>query len=75
MVDEDSHSTQPPWGQGWHSTDLSVSGEEGHSTILLAHYIFWFKLRAKLFSNASDAEKLHKLKCMEILILLYNLHI
>ena len=29
MVDEDSHST-----------DLSVSGEEGHSTILLAHYIF-----------------------------------
>ena len=29
MVDEDSHST-----------DLSVSGEEGHSTILLAHYNF-----------------------------------
>ena len=27
MVDEDSHST-----------DLSVSVEEGHSTILLAHY-------------------------------------
>ena len=25
-----------------HSTDLSVSGEEGHSTILLAHYILWF---------------------------------
>ena len=27
-----------------HSTDLSVLGEEGHSTILLAHYhhyIFW----------------------------------
>ena len=23
-----------------HSTDLSVSAGEGHSTILLAHYIF-----------------------------------
>ena len=31
MVDEDAHSI-----------DLSVSGEEGHSTILLAHYIFGF---------------------------------
>ena len=31
MVYEDSHSI-----------DLSVSGEEGHSTILLAHYIFGF---------------------------------
>ena len=30
VVDEDSHST-----------DLSVSGEEDHSTTL-AHYIFWF---------------------------------
>ena len=29
MVDENSHST-----------DLSVSAEEGHSTIVLAHYIF-----------------------------------
>ena len=29
MVDEDSHST-----------DLSISAEEGHSTIVLAHYIF-----------------------------------
>ena len=29
MVDKDSHST-----------DLSVLGEEGHSTILLAHYVF-----------------------------------
>ena len=43
MVDEDSHST-----------DLSVS-EEGHSTILLAHYIFWFQLRTKLFRNADYA--------------------
>ena len=31
MVDEDSHST-----------DLDFSGEESHSTISLAHYIFWF---------------------------------
>ena len=30
MVDEDSHST-----------DLSVSGEEGYVTILSASYIFW----------------------------------
>ena len=29
MVDEDSHST-----------DLSVLSEAGHSTILLAHYVF-----------------------------------
>ena len=50
MVDEDSHST-----------DLSVSDEEGHlSTILLAHYIFWVQLRAKLFSNVGYAAKLHK---------------
>ena len=31
MVDEESH---------W--TDLSVSGEEDHSTMLLARYIFCF---------------------------------
>ena len=31
MVDEDSHAT-----------DLSVSGEKGHSTTSLAHYIFSF---------------------------------
>ena len=31
MVDEDSHLI-----------DLSVSGGEGHLTILLAHYIFGF---------------------------------
>ena len=29
-------------GKRTFSTDLSVSGEESHSTILLAHYIFWF---------------------------------
>ena len=33
IVDEDSHST-----------DLSVAGEEGHSTILLSHYVFWSKM-------------------------------
>ena len=40
MVDEDSHST-----------DLSVSGEEVHSTILLAHYIFGFYVFEQLLSN------------------------
>ena len=49
MVEEDSHPT-----------DLSASGEEGHSTILLAHYSFWFYLRTKLFSNAGYSGKLHK---------------
>ena len=49
IVDEDSHST-----------DLSVSGEEGHSTILLAHYVFWFQLRTKCFNNAGYAAKFHK---------------
>ena len=48
MVDEDSRST-----------DLSVSGEEVHSTVLLAHYIFWFYWD-KVFSNAGYAAKLHK---------------
>ena len=57
-----------------HSTDLSFSGEEGHSTILLAHLMFWFQLRTKLFSNAGYAAKLHE-KCQEILLLLSNLHI
>ena len=33
IVDEDSHST-----------DLSVAGEKGHSTILLSHYVFWSKM-------------------------------
>ena len=37
IVDEDSHST-----------DLSVAGEEGHSTILLSHYVFWSKMFRKL---------------------------
>ena len=49
MVNEDSHST-----------NLSVSGEEGHSTILLANYFFWFYLRTKLFSNVGYAAKFHK---------------
>ena len=47
IVNEDSHST-----------DLSVAGEEGHSTILL-HWLITF------FGQ----------KCLEILLLLYNLHI
>ena len=63
MVDEDSHST-----------DLSVSGEEGHSTILLAHYIFCFKLRAKFFWQHWLRRKITQ-KCLEILLLLYNLNI
>ena len=50
MVDEDSHST-----------NLSVSGEEGHSTILLAHYFFWFYLRTKLFSNVGYVAQFHKM--------------
>ena len=141
MVDEDSPSTWPPWGRGWHSTDLSVSGrlrvvphfssgiveqakrerawkspharkgdtrrgesvspflawgdvhsrscfacstipeekwgttrslvsgEEGYSTILLAQFIFW------LFNNAAWLRRKIAQKCMEILLLLYNLHI
>ena len=43
MVDEDKS----------HSTDLSVSGEKGHSAILLA-----LQLRTKLFSNAGYTAKL-----------------
>ena len=52
MVDEDSPDS--------HSADLSISGEEGHWTILLAYYISWFKLTTKLFSNADYTAKLHK---------------
>ena len=52
MVDEDSPDSD--------AADLSISGEEGHWTILLAYYISWFKLRTKLFSNAGYTAKLHK---------------
>ena len=52
MVDEDSPDS--------HSTDLSISGEEGHWTILLAHYMFWFEMRTKLFRDAGYNAKLHK---------------
>ena len=31
-----------------HSTDFSVSGEEGHSTILLVHYFFGVLLYDKV---------------------------
>ena len=34
MVKEDSPDS--------HLTELSISGKEGHLTILLAHYISWF---------------------------------
>ena len=42
------------------STNLSVTGEEGHSTILSAHYIFVFLFRTNLLSNADCSVKLHK---------------
>ena len=48
MVDKDSRST-----------DLSVSGEEGHLTNLLAHYTCFLLLRTKLFSNGGYSAKLH----------------
>ena len=51
-MDEDSPNS--------HSTDLSISGEEGYWTILWAHYMFWFKMRTKLLRNASYTAKLHK---------------
>ena len=50
MVHEDTRDS--------HSADLSISGEEGHWTILLAHYISWFLLRTKLFSLAGYTVKL-----------------
>ena len=49
MVDEDSHST-----------DLRVAGEEGHSTILLAHY-FLILIEDKVIFKFSQ-------KCLEILL-------
>ena len=49
-MDEDSHST-----------DLSVSSEEGRATILLAHYNFWFYMRqSRLHRKIAQ-------KCLEIL--------
>ena len=66
MADEDSFDS--------HSTDLSISGEEGRWTILLAHYMFWFDMRTKLFRNAGYTAKTAQ-KCLEILLSLYNLHI
>ena len=35
-----------------HATDLSVSGEEDRSAILLAHYIFLVQIEDKVISNA-----------------------
>ena len=40
MVDEDSPDS--------HSADLSISGEEGHWTILFAYYISWFLIEARV---------------------------
>ena len=49
MVDKDSHST-----------DLTVSVEEGYWTILLAHYIFLVLIEDKVIQHAGYAAKLHK---------------
>ena len=46
MAEEDSHST-----------DLTVSGEEGH---FIGSLHFGLQLRTKLFSNAGYTAKLHK---------------
>ena len=63
MVDEDSHLT-----------DLSVlGGRPGHSNFIGSLY-FLVLLKIKLFSKATYAAKLHK-ECLEILLLLYSLHI
>ena len=35
-----------------HATDLSVSGEEDRSAILLAHYIFLVQIEDNVISNA-----------------------
>ena len=58
MVDEDSHST-----------DLSVSGEEDHLTILLAYYNFGFNWGEIFLATLPVTPK-----CSEILLLLYILH-
>ena len=49
------------WWTKIHTRLTCVSGEEGHSTFLLAHYTFWFLFRTKLFSNPCYAAKLHKM--------------
>ena len=60
MVDKDSHST-----------DLRVS-EEGHSIVLVAHYIFGFIWGQSYLGTLVTPEQ----KCLlEILFLLYNFHI
>ena len=62
MVDEDSHST-----------DLSVSGEEGHSTTLLAHYIFGFDGGQSYLATLVTPQNCTKM--VRNLTLLYNLYI
>ena len=51
----------------------SVSGE-GHSTILLAHYIFWLFIEDKATQHCWLLRKIAQ-KCLEIVLLLYNFHI
>ena len=63
MVDEDSHST-----------DLSVSIEEGYSTILLAHYFFLVWIKDKVIKQRWLRRKISQ-KCLEILLLSYKFHI
>ena len=51
-----------------------VSGEEGHINIFIGWLnILFFFFRTKLFSNAGYAANCTK--CLEILLLLYKLHI
>ena len=50
-----------------------VSGEEGHINIYIGWLDFLVFFRTKLFSNAGYAANCTK--CLEILLLLYKLHI
>ena len=59
------------WWTKIHTRLTCVSGEEGHSTFLLAHYTFWF-----LFRTLATLVTLQNCtKCLEILHLIYKLHI
>ena len=50
----------------------SVSGEEGHSTILLAHYIFWLFIEDKATQHCWLLHKIAQ-KGLESVLLLYDL--
>ena len=58
MVDEDSHST-----------DLSVSGKEGHGSL---HFLVL--IEDKVILQGWFCRKIAQ-QCLEIVLLLYNLHI